>query len=317
MNIPKLILDYKDFKEVYKTRSYKAFEATHRKSGAIHLIRVLDSPKEFVLNSYHLAAKLFMQELHHLHSIQPNAVFINSLDVSKKHQQIAYASLPYYPLSYLLDKQNQTFNLSDSNIINKMIRDVASDVEFFERKFHCKNVLNILDADSIYFMRDRTAFFIGNWTKIIQAEPKKNSDASLIFSTVVKKEKEVALQILYDKIKTLVYGMFNLENVNDSSLNYNRIFRNSKCAEKIELKDPSKDLQKMHQPKEKMIHSDSQIMFPLAKPGDIRSDFNKKVETATVNNEKSKVKNKNGNLLYSLNKMTGKRSLTCQIVNLN
>ena len=95
---PKLKLAYIDFKLIQQAATYRLYEAKPRISDMVHTIRVLDPTTEFVSANYDLAATLFIQEMLRLQSMHPEAVLINSFEMSSNDRQMAYASLPYYPL---------------------------------------------------------------------------------------------------------------------------------------------------------------------------------------------------------------------------
>ena len=171
---PKLKLAYTDFKSIQQTATYRLCEAKLRNSNIIHTIRILDPTTEFVSANFNLAATFFIQELLRLQSVHPEAVLINTFEISDNGRQMAYASLPYYPLDFQPDQNKENFFPKDPNTVENLIKEVVSDVEFLWKDIQFRDCMKHLGSESIYFMKDRNAFFLGNWAKYCQIEPRES-----------------------------------------------------------------------------------------------------------------------------------------------
>ena len=97
-------LRYQEFELVMEAASYRVFKATHRDSNTTHMIKILDYTKEFVQKNYELATFLFNQEATHLQTRYPGFMLSEALETGDESPIIAFATLPYLPLSLQLDK---------------------------------------------------------------------------------------------------------------------------------------------------------------------------------------------------------------------
>jgi len=145
---PKLKFTYGDFKPISETSSYKVFEAKPRNSTQKHMIRILDNTKEFVNKNYDNVATLFIQELLRLQYVQPDSILINTFEISENGKQIAYATLPYVPLSFQLDDTQQVMNPKDPKVIDKLLKDVLSDIEFLWKDLQMRKIMDIWDQET-------------------------------------------------------------------------------------------------------------------------------------------------------------------------
>ena len=150
--------------------------------------------------------------------MQPEAVFIDTFEISNNGQQIAYATLPCHSLDVQLNQKKQIFNPKDPNIIESLIKNVISDVEFLWRDLHFKDVINALGPENIYYMKDKETFFLSNWAKLYEVEPKNNIDASTLSSMIPKVEKELTSQTLSNEIKSVAFIALSLKEIDFSEL---------------------------------------------------------------------------------------------------
>ena len=101
-----LKIDYSDFKLLTETEVYYLYEAKSLRSpNPIHTIRVFNSTSKFSTENYEIAVTLFIKELLYLMTIDPKSVIVNSFVVSNGGKKMAFAALPYIPLSYELKQK--------------------------------------------------------------------------------------------------------------------------------------------------------------------------------------------------------------------
>ena len=162
---PKTKLTYENFKLITETASSKIFEARSRNSGERHTIRVLDSTKDFVSNNFDGALTLFIQELLHLQNRCPGSVLINTLEINTDQQQVACAIHPCGLLSLQLDEIQEFTNLKNPKVIERLLNDVMSDVEFLWRDLQMRNVKAVVNPENIYYLKKNGIFFLGDWSK--------------------------------------------------------------------------------------------------------------------------------------------------------
>ena len=161
-------LVYEDFKLVAKTSTYRIFNARARASGEWHTVRVLDCTTEYAKANGDHAAALFVQELLWLQQRYPGSVFTNTFEISENGNQIACATLSSLPLSSQLSGAEDVINLKDSNVVEKLLSDVLSDMEFLWEDLHLRKILDALGPENISFVKETGRFFLGNWAKIYE-----------------------------------------------------------------------------------------------------------------------------------------------------
>ena len=236
---PKLRLDYFDFKLIQQTTSYGLFEAKCRNSDALHMIRVLDPTVEFVSNNYDFAATLFIQELLRLHSLIPDAVFINTFEISSNGKSMAYASRPYYSLKFESDQCDQLRECSKNpNIIENLIRDVICDIEFLRKDLQLTNIMDSLGLESIYFMQDKKTFFVGNWTKLYEAEMDNSAlNSNYLTSMSMISDPKITSQVLSRELKKVAYAALEWKEIDYAELEVIKIPKAYDFAVKAMLSD--------------------------------------------------------------------------------
>ena len=261
---PKLRLAYTDFELIQQTSSYRVFEAKPQNSDKIHTIRVLDPTTEFVSNNYGLAATLFIQELLRFQSEQPGAVFINTFEIDNDGRHIAYASLPYYPLNIQSDQRKLMLKPVNPDLIENLISNITSDVEFLWKDIHFRDIMNSLGSESIYFLKDRRTFFLGNWAKYCEVELSQRMDSSMVSSTIFDIKKALTSQMLYNEVKEIAFTALSLKEINCSDLRVG--MQNPKIYNyvvKALLEDFSKESQQLSQLIERMFSLDPQNLPTL------------------------------------------------------
>lgn len=154
---PKLKATYTDFELTSETSYYKSYDATYIKTGERHTIRVLDTNSQFFKRDYNSAITLFLQELLRfcLRVNQPETVCLPSFEFFKG--SIGFATKPYNNIVNK-DTESETRPKYD---INKMLKDVISDINFMRGEMKLTNVT--LDSKSIFHSKYSNVFMVGDW----------------------------------------------------------------------------------------------------------------------------------------------------------
>ena len=190
---PALQVTYSDFKLLAKTEIYYLFEAKSlRAPNPIHTIRVLNSDSEFVKENLEIAISIFIKEMLNIMTIDPKSVIINSFEVSNGGRRMAFAALPYAPLSYELEQRKELVDAEESkektepetpfsklSEVKNMIADVFLDVEFLFREFKSNDCSPILTPESIYRFKESGAYFLGDWVTALLNEDRQNYNSAL------------------------------------------------------------------------------------------------------------------------------------------
>ena len=125
--------------------------------------------------NYNHAATLFVQVLLRLQQRCPGSVLIDSFEISEGGQQIACATLPYFPVDCKLDGIPETINLKDERVIEKLLSDAISDVEFLRKNFSLIKIVETLGSTNISLMREKGCFFLENWAKMYETIPPEDT----------------------------------------------------------------------------------------------------------------------------------------------
>ena len=169
-----IIISYSDVKLVSETSLYHLYEGKSKYApNPSHTIRAFNFNSDFVKENFDAAATLFIKELLHLVSIDPKSVLIDSFEIND--QKMAFAALSYAPLSYQIQKiQDSMMNeeskagmkpneFSDIKCIENMISDLLLDVEFLSKEMKITDCSRILVPNSIYKFKESGAYFVGDW----------------------------------------------------------------------------------------------------------------------------------------------------------
>lgn len=168
---PRLKLAYTNFGYVSTGTSYKLFKAQPYDSEEFHMIRVFDTSIKFAQENFNLAATLFIQELLHLCSLQPESVFINTFEICEEGHKMAYATRSCVSLSsQLADETGKTsIDPKSPEFIQHFLRDVLRDIEFLWKSLHLRKIAETVEPDDVYFMKETNTYFLGNWAKILES----------------------------------------------------------------------------------------------------------------------------------------------------
>ena len=218
---PKTKLLYEDFKLVAETSTYRVFNARARASREWHTVRVLDCTTEYATVNGDHAATLFVQELLWLQQRYPGSVFTNTFEISGNGDQIACATLSYLPLSCQLGGTEDIINTKDSKVIEKLVSDVLSDVEFLWKDLQLRKIVDVLGPENISYIKEKGRFFLGNWAKIYEKAQSKASNLSATTTYVSeesKNKKFIRSQELAEEIKTLAFAVLGMNKLDYTEL---------------------------------------------------------------------------------------------------
>ena len=186
---PTYKIDYSDYKPLAETEVYYLYEAKSlRARNQLQTIRAFNSTSKFSIENYDMAVTLFIKELLYLMTIDPKLVIINSFVVSNEGKRMAFAALPYTPLSYELkqkrelavaeeEKKDELKPLSPFNkipCVKEMIADVLLDAEFLYKELRSTNCSKILVPESIYMIKESSAYFLGDWATALTSDEGQN-----------------------------------------------------------------------------------------------------------------------------------------------
>jgi hypothetical protein len=214
---PKFDVIYKDFKPIMEIASYQVFEAlTRQNPEQKHSIRILDPTKDLVKTNFDSAATLFIQELFHLHSRCPGSVLINTLEISEDRKQIACAVRQYGLVAPQLEEIEESMDLKNPKVIQNLLNDVISDVEFLWRDLKMKNIASIMEPENIYYLKEKGTFFLGNWDKITEENPARPQDLTSTIIGFVRSE--LRSQDIAAEIKALAFALLKMKKTNFAAL---------------------------------------------------------------------------------------------------
>ena len=194
---PTLKFDYSDFKLIAETKVYYLYEAKSLHApNPIHTIKVFNSTSQFSKENYDMAVTLFMKELLYLMTIDPKLVIVNSFVVSNKGKRMAFASLPYTPLSYELKQKRELAAAEEQKNdelkplppfdeiegVKDIIADLLLDVEFLYKELRSTECSKILVPESIYKIEESGAYFLGDWATALTSNEDQNFQSTVPFS---------------------------------------------------------------------------------------------------------------------------------------
>lgn len=179
---------YSDFNLISQTATHFTLEAKSISNKELHTIRVLNITTPVVKNDYYNTATLFIQELLRLCCTNPQAVLTNTFEFND--EKMVYATMPFAPLNYELGELTST-RLSKLDIdMDRLVRDVMSDVEYLVKDLKLGNCAKHLTPDHIYRFRDSGAFFLGDWSSMLSLDTSMMQE-SLQLDALLNVEKEI------------------------------------------------------------------------------------------------------------------------------
>jgi ribonuclease HI len=96
-------------------------------------------------------------------------------------------------------------------VIKKLLNNVISDVEFLWRDLKMKNIASIMEPENIYYLKEKEAFFLGNWDKITQENTARPQDLT---STIIGSiELGLQSQNIAAEIKALALALLRMKKI--------------------------------------------------------------------------------------------------------
>ena len=168
---PKLRTSYTDIKLISEHEKLSGnttiFEAKSKVTNELHIIKVLELPGTSSRSGEEdVKVTLFLQELLHLCSTQPELVIINSFIMDDN--TFAYSLRSSTSLKAQLEAQKKNKPEEKSTLINipRMISDVVSDVEFLYKERKIRNFESSMKIDDIFYNCKNKKYWLGNWMNI-------------------------------------------------------------------------------------------------------------------------------------------------------
>ena len=206
---PKTAFMYRDLKSRAETSSYRIFEAETRISlQEKHLIRILNPTKDF-----DSAATLFIQELFHLENRCPGTVLISTLEICTDRKQVACATRQHSLMNIQPDQIQESVHRKDPRMIEKLISDVLSDVEFLRSELLMKDVACLIEPENIFHLGE---FYLTHWDKIL--EQREEKPVNLIDTTTISVGSKLTSQDLVAEIRALAFVLLQMMNAETEEL---------------------------------------------------------------------------------------------------
>ena len=199
---PKTAFMYQDLEPRAETASYRTFEAETRISlQEKHLIRILNPTKDF-----DSAATLFIQELFHLENRCPGTVLIGTLEICTERKQVACATRQHGLMNIQPDQIQESVHRKDPKMIEKLISDVLSDVEFLRSELLMKDVACLIEPENIFHLGE---FYLTHWDKILQQREE---------TTTISVGSKLTSQDLVAEIRALAFVLLQMMNAETEEL---------------------------------------------------------------------------------------------------
>ena len=217
---PKTGVMYQDFKHRTETASYRIFEAETQDSlHEKHLIRMLDPTKDLVDRDFDSAATLFIQELFRLEARSPGTVLIGTLEICTDRKQFACATRQHSLMNIQPDQIQESIHRKDPKIIEKLISDVLSDVEFLRSELLMKNVECLIEPENIFYWKARGDFYLTHWDKILEQREVGATNLAAT-TTIIPVGSKLNSQALATEIKALAFALLKLKQVDIEDLKF-------------------------------------------------------------------------------------------------
>ena len=169
---------YDNFVKVAQTSYYTVYAARSSKTNQACTIRMLDPQSEFVLKDHDAALTLFIQEIFHLLTRVGGSEQIIIQDFEIIGNRAALVTSPYYSLQKKIENPKE-FDTKRVDI-EKMLKEVASDIHFIYNRLNIPNLQVTLN--NIFYMQDTDAFFLGDWQGQQHLSTSKKEPTSEVYS---------------------------------------------------------------------------------------------------------------------------------------
>ena len=198
------------------------YQAKSKIDQKYYSMRILNIHSEFVKTHYDIAATLFIQELLRLNSLYPNAILIETFEISEK--KMGFACLPYKSLE---KQQNSKVSFN----IGKMISDVVNDIEFLWKNLKLRKFKNIITQTDVYQFEEGSNFFLGNWVKVVSSsasekENIKEADSQFEISILSQENRTVNSRDLSEEIAALGVTVLELGGIKRQTIEHLRLIPN-------------------------------------------------------------------------------------------
>jgi len=100
-----------------------------------------------------------------------------------------------------------------------LLNDVLSDIEFLWGDLKMRKIMDTLEPENICFMKEKNAYFLGNWAKIFEKSTLGNE--VLATTTILSKDQsqnQMTSQKLADEIKALAFAVLELIGIDTGEL---------------------------------------------------------------------------------------------------
>ena len=204
------------------------FEAKSKITGEIHIIKVLTLPSAQKTNETHtrglfstflqadwkedVAATLFIQELLHLCSTQPELVIINSFIMVDNTLAYSLRSTTTLKAQFIKQK-SKTEEKSGSINIPKIISDVVTELEILWKERKVRGFGASIQKEDIYYDSSKQKYWLGNWTNVCSQ--------SMIVTSYEEDNSEnepLASQDISEELSTLAMTLIELKGMNRSEM---------------------------------------------------------------------------------------------------
>jgi hypothetical protein len=115
-----------------------------------------------------------------------------------------------------LEEIEESMDLKNPKVIQNLLNDVISDVEFFWRDLKMKNIASIMEPENIYYLKEKGTFFLGNWDKITEENPARPQDLTSTIIGFVRSE--LRSQDIAAEIKALAFALLKMKKTNFAAL---------------------------------------------------------------------------------------------------
>ena len=170
---------HENFEQKAASLSYRVLGAKSRNSREKSMIKVLDNSKQSPNKNIAHQNTLFLKELLWHQTRVPNSILTHKFRISSNGKQMTCATPLSTPLSKQTEGGQEIQNFKDPQVIKKFFSDILSDIRFLRNNLHFGKIEDILTPENITFMKNKLAFFLGNWLKIHETEPVSDALSTL------------------------------------------------------------------------------------------------------------------------------------------
>lgn len=201
---PNIKAKYSDFRLVSQATTYKVFQAKAKNSFQFYTIRVLDIESDDVVLDRDKAVTLFFQEIFRLCASQPELPVTEEFEFYE--DKIAFVTKPYTTLKSLLTEKKDLKAQKAPINIEKLLKNVSSDLEFLLNKMKFDAIT--IDLSNICVNKADESFFVADWYKSSLKIPALKRSFSLIEA---KKQAQKNASYEMSKIGTVLLTLHGVD----------------------------------------------------------------------------------------------------------